>query len=80
MGGQGGDPNKLTKVLGFVFPTIALLPGADKDLPAGLRCAKRLQTSAGAVDPYEMLLPGQRTTLAQPRAAQDFRRRLGVPV
>jgi hypothetical protein len=159
LGGQGVDRNKLTKVLGFVFPTIALLPGTDEDLPPGCGLAKRLQihlgnvaypvlrdgeqaeagpvapllpagaawglgkdhnvlghrsgelqldaqppvcvaeaqrlnrvrakghrrgrpeqpvavnTSPGAVDPYEMLLPGQRTTLVQTRTAQDFRRR-----
>jgi len=34
LGGQRVDRDKLTNVLGFAFPTIALLPGADKDLPA----------------------------------------------
>jgi hypothetical protein len=61
LGGQGVDRNKLTKVLGFVFPTVALLSGADKDLPAGFGFAKCLQpvavnASPGAVDPYGMCI------------------------
>jgi hypothetical protein len=34
-------------------------------------------TSPGAVNPYEMLLPGQRTPLTQSPATQDVRRRRG---
>jgi hypothetical protein len=159
LGGQGVDRNKLAKVVGFAFPTIALLPSTDKDLPAGFGVAKRFQIHLrdvaypvlrggqqaeagpvppllppgaagglgkhhhvlghrsgnlqldaqptvcvveaqrldrvrakghrggrpeehlavnpcpGIVNPYEMLLPGQRTTLAKSAPAQDFRRR-----
>ena len=35
VGGHVVDRDKLTNVPGFVFPTIALLSGADKDPPAG---------------------------------------------
>jgi hypothetical protein len=49
LGGQGVDRNKLAKVLVLVFPTIALLRRADKDLPAGLGLAKRLQIHPGNV-------------------------------
>jgi hypothetical protein len=40
LGGQGVYRNKLAKVLVLVFPSIALLPCADKDLPAGFGLAK----------------------------------------
>jgi hypothetical protein len=56
--GQGVDWNKLTEVLGSGFPTIPLLPGADKDLPARFGFAKRLPIHLGNVA-YPVLRDGK---------------------
>src|SRR5208282_3711026 len=56
--GQGVDRNKLTKVLGSGFPTIPLLPGADKDLPTGSGFAERLSIHFGNVA-YPVLRDGK---------------------
>ena len=58
LGGQGIDRDKLAKVCGLAFPTIALLPSADKQLAAGFWFAKRYQTHLRDVA-YPVLRGGQ---------------------